>query len=242
MEEAREVSEVREEGLEAKLRAAGGDLRALTPKERVVYYHLLCEKLSLDPALAPIQFLELDGKLRPYITRAGAEALRKVHGVSTSLLRSEVQEGLFVVAVRATLPDGRHEEAVAVADIRDKKGDALVNACLFAETKAKRRATLSLLGLGYFLDETEALSIPTARFASFDTETGEVTPAPSPSPEERRGGASDLVSKLRDYFLALGMRDKGVNGAVITALTGKPSFRPPRPRRTRGTPEGFSGR
>ena len=38
-------------------------------------------------------------------------------------------------------------------------GDALANALMKAETKAKRRATLSLCGLG-FLDETEIETIP----------------------------------------------------------------------------------
>jgi hypothetical protein len=42
------------------------------------------------------------------------------------------------------------------------KGDALANALMKAETKSKRRVTLSICGLG-MLDETEVDTIPDAR-------------------------------------------------------------------------------
>jgi hypothetical protein len=175
------------EAIEAKVSISGGDLRILEPAERVRYYRYLCAKLDLDPTFAPIQFVELDGKLRPYITRAGAEMLRAKHGVSTAILRSEIQGNLFIVLVRATTPDGRSEESVAVADLREKRGNDLGNACLFAETKAKRRATLSLLGLGYFLDETEALSIRGAKLSAFDPETGGVREERKEAKETKEG-------------------------------------------------------
>ena len=47
-----------------------------------------------------------------------------------------------------------------------------------AETKAKRRVTLSICGLG-MLDETEVESIPDARPAKIDYDTGEVVEPPS---------------------------------------------------------------
>jgi hypothetical protein len=49
--------------------------------------------------------------------------------------------------------------AVSLVGLR---GEALANAIMKAETKAKRRATLSICGLG-FLDETEIETIPDAR-------------------------------------------------------------------------------
>ena len=49
----------------------------------------------------------------------------------------------------------------APSRIKGLAGDALVNAKLKAITKAKRRVTLSICGLG-FLDETEIETIPTA--------------------------------------------------------------------------------
>ncbi len=220
------------EAIETKVSMSGGDLRILKPDERVRYYRYLCAKLSLDPTFAPIQFVELDGKLRPYITRAGAEMLRAKHGVSTSILRSEIQGNLFVVLVRATAPDGRAEESVAVADLRDKRGNDLGNACLFAETKAKRRATLSLLGLGYFLDETEALSIQGAKLSAFDPETGGVREEPKEAKAEREreglvtSSTASLLRILGEVFSQeLGMTDKAVNGLVLALATGTSSYR-----------------
>jgi hypothetical protein len=229
------------EAIEAKVSVSGGDLRILEPHERVRYYRHLCAKLGLDPTFAPIQFVELDGKLRPYITRAGAEMLRAKHGVSTAILKSEIQGNLFIVLVRATTPDGRTEESVAVADLRDKRGNDLGNACLFAETKAKRRATLSLLGLGYFLDETEVLSIQGAKLNAFDPETGSVGEERKEVKEarevkeakEERGheghishSTASLLRTLGEVFSQeLGMTDKAVNGLVLALATGTSSYR-----------------
>jgi hypothetical protein len=220
------------EAIEAKVSVSGGDLRILEPAERVRYYRHLCAKLDLDPTFAPIQFVELDGKLRPYITRAGAEMLRAKHGISTAILRSEIQGNVFIVLVRATASDGRTEESVAVADLRDKRGNDLGNACLFAETKAKRRATLSLLGLGYFLDETEVLSIQGAKLSAFDPETGSVREERKEVKEERghegyvSSSTASLLRTLGEVFSQeLGMTDKAVNGLVLALATGTSSYR-----------------
>jgi len=52
----------------------------------------------------------------------------------------------------------------------------LANAQMKAVTKGKRRLTLSLCGLGW-LDETEVETIPTAKPASVNIETGEIVVA-----------------------------------------------------------------
>ncbi len=56
-------------------------------------------------------------------------------------------------------------------------GDAKANKLMHAETKAKRRATLSLVGLG-MLDESELHSIKNAQAFSIDLETGEILEKP----------------------------------------------------------------
>jgi hypothetical protein len=113
-----------------------GDVSALSPTEKVDYYNHICERIGLDPATQPFQLLSLSGKQVMYATKGAAEQLTKLYGVS-----HEIRE-------RAT--------------ISNLKGDALCNALMKAETKAKRRSTLSLLGLG-MLDETEVETIPNAQ-------------------------------------------------------------------------------
>ena len=95
-----------------------------------------------------------------YALRTCADQLRKINGVSLQIVSREISEGILTIHVRATLPDGRSDEdlgAVAVPDTR--KGEARANAELKAITKAKRRATMSICGLGW-LDETEVADIP----------------------------------------------------------------------------------
>jgi hypothetical protein len=52
-----------------------------------------------------------------------------------------------------------------------------------AETKAKRRATLSLCGLG-MLDETEVASVPEAKPGVVNLETGEIIDGQATAPDE----------------------------------------------------------
>ena len=61
---------------------------------------------------------------------------------------------LVIAVCRATHPNGRFETATATVPLT-----APVNVLMKAETKAKRRATLSILGLG-LLDEMELETIP----------------------------------------------------------------------------------
>ena len=73
------------------------------------------------------------------------------------------------------MADGRTDESTGVVSIGNLKGDFLANACMKAETKAKRRVTLSIVGLG-FLDESEAETIPNAQRVVVN-ETGEIIEA-----------------------------------------------------------------
>lgn len=136
-----------------------GDLSGLSAEQKVTYYRGYCERLGLDPYTKPFDLLRLNGRDILYLSRSGAQQLNKMHGVSHAITsrRQDNEAGIYEVTSRASLPDGRHTESIGVASISGLKGDALCNAMMKAETKAKRRATLDLLGLG-MLSEEEALS------------------------------------------------------------------------------------
>src|SRR5262245_20253745 len=72
-------------------------------------------------------------------------------------------DDIYVVTAQATLPSGRQDESIGAVTIGGKKGDDKCNALMKAETKAKRRVTLSICGLG-MLDETELETIKDAKF------------------------------------------------------------------------------
>lgn len=137
-----------------------GDLSKLSAKQRVDYYNGYCQRLGLDAFTKPFDLLKLNGREILYCTRAGAQQLNKLHNVSHMITSRELnaEAGVYLVTSRACLPDGRCTESIGAVSIGGLKGEAYANAVMKAETKAKRRATLDLLGLGV-LDETEVESI-----------------------------------------------------------------------------------
>ena len=108
-------------------------------------------------------------------------------GISIVDLRGTFSNGLYTVVAVAKDAKGRTDMATGAVPLDDKvTGEARSNAIMKAETKAKRRVTLSLAGLGW-LDESETDSIVGAQVV--DMETGELPnalPAASGSPGERR--------------------------------------------------------
>lgn len=139
-----------------------GDLASLSPQQRTEYYMRVCNSLGLNPMTQPFSYITLNGKLTLYATRACADQLRKLNGISIEIVDQELKEGLLTVHVRAKDKAGRMDEDIGVVSVGGLKGEAAANAALKAVTKAKRRVTLSISGLGY-LDETEVEDIPAAQ-------------------------------------------------------------------------------
>lgn len=137
-----------------------GDLNGLDSQERLSYYNRVCESLGLNPLTQPFAYIKLQGKLTLYAKRDATEQLRRINKVSVVITGRDKMGDVYCVTARATLPDGRTDESTGVVTLGQLRGDALANALMKAETKAKRRVTLSICGLGW-LDETETETIPT---------------------------------------------------------------------------------
>lgn len=139
----------------------GGDLAKLTPEQRITYYNRVCESIGLNPMTKPFDYLNLNGKTVLYANRTCADQLRAINGVSIFKVDEQELDGVYIVTVYAQLKDGRQDSDKGAVNIANLKGDARANAILKAITKAKRRVTLSICGLGW-LDETEVETIPGA--------------------------------------------------------------------------------
>jgi hypothetical protein len=150
-----------------------GRLEHLTPKERLLYYKTLCESLGLNPLTRPFEYITLSGRLTLYARRDATDQLRRLHQVSITIVSRERLDDIYVVTARATLPDGRCDEATGAVSIAGLSGEQLANAIMKAETKAKRRVTLSIVGLG-ILDESELDTVPQAQRVSIDDAAAEV--------------------------------------------------------------------
>lgn len=138
------------------------DLSKLTPYERLDYTNAVCKSLGLNPLTGPFDFIWINGKLVFYAKKDCTDQLRRIYSVSVQIVERKLTDEILVVHAKATLPDGRCDEDFgAVPFHAGLKGEIRSNAVMKAVTKAKRRVTLSICGLG-FLDESEIDSIPTS--------------------------------------------------------------------------------
>ena len=138
------------------------DLSSLTPDQRMAYYGALCRSLGLNPLSQPFSYLTLNSKLVLYAKRDATDQLRKINGVSIVKLEREQVGEVYSVTAYARTANGREDSSIGAVFVGGKKGEDLANAMMKAETKAKRRVTLSIAGLG-MLDETEVETIADAR-------------------------------------------------------------------------------
>lgn len=185
-----------------------GDLGALSAQERVSYYRKVCESLGLNPFTKPFDYIKLNGKLTLYAKRDATDQLRKRDGVSVTIVSREKIDDLYAVTARATTSDGRSDESIGAVSVAGLRGENLANALMKAETKAKRRVTLSIVGLGW-LDETEVATVPGAQVVTIDDETGEVTNGKpgngngnKQTPQEQPQGWEAWSEKARKAFWA----------------------------------------
>lgn len=150
-----------------------GDLSKLSAEQRSSYYLKTCESLGLNPYTKPFDYINLNGKLTLYAKKDATDQLRNAKNISVSIVSREKMDDIYVVLARATDMSGRTDEAIGAVNIANQKGDALANLLMKAESKAKRRVTLSICGLGW-TDESEIDSIPNAKFVPVDHSTGEI--------------------------------------------------------------------
>jgi hypothetical protein len=196
-----------------------GDLAALTEAQRVSYYNSLCRSLGLNPLTQPFQYLTLQGKLILYARRDATEQLRKIHGVSIERLEKERHDDLYVVTAYARDASGRTDASTGAVPLGTLKGEALANAIMKCETKAKRRVTLSICGLG-LLDETEVDSVPNGSPVTVNVQTGEeTTPTPALAAVVAPDGYQAWAEELQS------VADEGVTALTAAFNAAKPEFR-----------------
>jgi len=146
-----------------------GDLAKLTPQERVNYYSAVCKSLGLNPLTRPFEYVTFQNQLQLYARKDCTDQLRKIYQISLELAPSEFHKEAGVLSMRckAQMRLGdvvRQDEDIGVVSLADTlRGDMRANAIMRCATKAKRRVTLSICGLGW-LDESEIETIPGAKF------------------------------------------------------------------------------
>jgi hypothetical protein len=161
-----------------------GDLASLSEKDRITYYNTVCESVGLNPLTQPFSMITLNNKLTLYANKTCTDQLRSIHKISVHITAREKIDEVYVVTASARNTEGRVDESTGAVYLGKTTGEALANLFLKAETKAKRRVTLSICGLG-LLDESEVESIPPAK----KTITGII-------PEGKMNLIEELVNQL----------------------------------------------
>lgn len=177
-----------------------GDLTNLSPIQRVEHYKNVCEMSGLNPVTQPFAYIKLNGKLTLYALKACTDQLRAIHDISIEIKSREKVGDVYVVTASGTKKDGRRDESTGAVSIKGLAGDALANAYMKAETKAKRRVTLSMSGLG-LLDENEVENIPNS--IKVDTTTGEIIEGEVLSKETASQTSSNEIKELEAAVLVL---------------------------------------
>ena len=144
---------------------SGGDLSKLTTEQRTDYLVRLCNQLGLNPLLKPFDFIPNGkGGLLLYANKSCAAQLRDAYNISIIQLYAgplmygeEMVKDVYQVIVLATMPSKegvRQQVEVGASYVGGLKGEALANKIMHTMTKATRRATLAIKGIG-IPDESE---------------------------------------------------------------------------------------
>ncbi len=135
--------------------AQGQDTRGMSQGEREAALAGLAKALGLNPLTNPVRFIALQGGEALYVTRQGTDQIAARLRINReTIVGPEVRDiggqKLVFCQVRAREPgpDGRSDVATATIPLREPHNDLMK-----CETKAKRRATLSLVGLGLLTED-----------------------------------------------------------------------------------------
>lgn len=151
-----------------------GDLGKMNDGQKVEYYNNFCQSLGLNPLTQPFQIIKFQGKEKLYATKDCTDQLRKLYRVSITDLKREQLGDLLMVTAKATDGSGKTDIATGVLSVAGLGGENLSNAIMKAESKAKRRVTLSICGLG-ILDELETDALRNGRATENLVETLDTT-------------------------------------------------------------------
>ncbi len=203
-----------------------GDLSKMNQQQKVEYYNRFCGSLGLNSLTQPFQIIKFQGKEKLYATKDCTEQLRKIHGVSIIEITSQELRGVFIVTAKAQDKSGKTDAATGAVTVEGLKGESLANALMKAETKAKRRVTLSICGLG-MLDESELDTMPVHQTATV-TQDAQSTEIPIltkdhpkfPAVRDKIMTAKTTIDKAQEHFVMADDVIAALEAAQIDAIKG----------------------
>lgn len=207
-----------------------GDLSVLSPEERVAYYLRVCRSLGLNEFTRPFDYLEMAvgrgeaKKLTLYANATAASQLRDLRGISVTDVDPRQVGDVYVVVAHGKDKHGRIDSSTGAVNVKGLFGVQLANAMMHAETKAKRRLTLSMCGLS-MLDDSQLDGVPDAVPVNVDPSTGEILDVVTSADDrhwklyqKRLVEARGYGLKVTEVRLGITRDDLIVEGKKISAL------------------------
>lgn len=186
------------------------DLKSLSTVQRLGYYKAVCDSVALNYLTRPFEYIVLNGKLTLYANKNCAEQLRENKKISIESIDKQFTNDLYIVTVSGSNGEGRKDSDQGVVSIKGLSGENLANALMKCLTKAKRRFTLSISGLG-MMDETEIEDIPAEHKQPFVEnpfdnmrlekeirQAEEIDPVAQPDPDD-----------MGEYVIKIGAKHRG---------------------------------
>jgi len=150
-----------------------GDVSSVPREALLRYIFLFCERVGISPLAVPFSLVKTQGGMRLVANRNFYDAVASKFSVSRECVAEGFFEGtkLYFTRYRATTPDGRATEDMALVDTAGLNGNDLANAIMKAHTKGRNRVTRAHLGFP-FPDESEAETVPDASVVGIDDVPG----------------------------------------------------------------------
>ena len=171
-----------------------GDLKDLTPAQRVQYYITVCQSLGLNWQTRPFDWLRTkSGEIHLYPNASCAAQLRARDGIHVVATQGEMLAdlGVYKVTIRARNQAGREDEMSGYVAVKNLTPTDLANALMKAETVAHRRVTLSLAGLGW--TAAEEMQTGDAGYTVSVTDEGRIQePSPPGLADRVRQAAAEI--------------------------------------------------
>lgn len=193
-----------------------GNIGKLTEAQKLQYYYAMCERIGLDPLSHPLQYLKLSSREVLYVTKGATDQIARNQGISRRIVARERIGDVYVVTAQASDKTGRVEESTGAISIAGLGGENLCNAMLKAESKAKRRAILSMCSIG-LMDESEVDDIPGAQRLDLPTSPRQIAQSSAPvDVNAQPNDAGDPVTEaIAQQIIAAEETLSGLTGEVL---------------------------
>ena len=187
-----------------------GDVSSVPRESLLRYIFTFCERVGISPLAVPFSLMKTQRGMQLFANRNFYDAVASKYSVSRECVGEGFFEGtkLYYTRYRATTPDGRVTEDMALVDTTGLNGNDLANAIMKAHTKGRNRVTRAHLGFP-FPDETEAETVPGASVVSIEEVPSASNGEPQqdealPNPEPPRA-SREQIKRIHALAQRLGM-------------------------------------